>query len=599
MGLRSTRTRLAVTALLTSLICLPAGAGSAAVTAAPTAITGPVSAVGSTSATAGGTVNPGGQATTWYVEYGTSTSYGKQTASKSAASGTTNAQVSASLTGLAPSTTYHYRLVASNGAGTSRGADGIFTTTSGPVAVTGAATGVTATQATLAGTVDPNGRATTWYFEYGTSTSYGSKTASKGAGSGTASTGVSTPVSGLGPGRVYHYRLVAASDAGTSRGADRTFTTAGAPVAVTGSVSSVTTKSAKLGGSVNPNGETSTWYFEYGTTTGYGSKTPAKTVAKGGKAVGVSATVTGLKISTTYHYRLVASNGSGTNVGGDRVFGTAGPPIVRTGSTLDLGPTNARPTGVVNPHGRRTTWWFEYGATTRYGSRTPGRSAGSSFSDQTVSAAITRLKTAAWYHYRLVARNDAGTTRGTDLTFATIGVSLRAQASRVVYGRAVMLSGIVPTRRASETVTLYAQDYGTTSSRVIATLLTGDGGVWSYSVKPTIQTGYVASWNGAASAGVVVGVRPAVTFRRVGAARFSTRVLGGRSFAGRIVKLQRLTTRKGWVTVKRLRLGRRSAATFRVQLRRGKSRLRVVMSVNQAGPGYLAGISRTLLYRRR
>jgi hypothetical protein len=65
------------------------------------------------------------------------------------------------------------------------------------------------------------------------------------------------------------------------------------------------------------------------------------------------------------------------------------------------------------------------------------------------------------------------------------------------------------------------------------------------------------------------------------------------------VKLQRRTAAGRWVTVKRLRLNRRSAATVRVRLRRRTSRLRVVMSVNQAGPGYLAGISRTIVYRRR
>ena len=90
--------------------------------------------------------------------------------------------VSASLTGLASGTTYHYRVVATNSSGTGRGADGIFTTSSAPVAVTGPATSVTPTSATLNGTVDPNGRETTWYFEYGTSTSYGSKTAEKNAG---------------------------------------------------------------------------------------------------------------------------------------------------------------------------------------------------------------------------------------------------------------------------------------------------------------------------------------------------------------------------------------------------------------------------------
>jgi hypothetical protein len=63
------------------------------------------------------------------------------------------------------------------------------------------------------------------------------------------------------------------------------------------------------------------------------------------------------------------------------------------------------------------------------------------------------------------------------------------------------------------------------------------------------------------------------------------------------VKFQRRTSAGRWVTVKRVRLKRRSAAIFRTRLRRGT--FRIVMSVNQAGPGYLAGISRTIVYRRR
>ena len=131
------------------------------------------------------TVNPGGQATTWHVEYGTSTSYGSQSASASVGSGSANVAVSRTLAGLAAGTTYHYRVVATNGAGTSRGADGIFTTLP-RLRWYRRRTGVTPTTATLNGTVDPNGRATTWYFEYGTSTSYGTKTAVKDAGAGRA-----------------------------------------------------------------------------------------------------------------------------------------------------------------------------------------------------------------------------------------------------------------------------------------------------------------------------------------------------------------------------------------------------------------------------
>ena len=492
--------RIGATVLLSGLLLLFPGGGIAATTAAPTAITGPVTSIGPTTATATGTVNPGGQATTWYFEYGASTSYGTQTATKSAGSGTTNVQVSAAFAGLAPGMTYHYRLVAANAAGTRRGADGIFTTAAAPVAVTGSARSVTTTSATLTGTVDPNGRATTWYVEYGTSTGYGSRTATRSAGSGTTARNVSRSVSSLIPGRLYHYRLIATSDAGTSRGADRTFS-------------------------------------------------------------------------------------------------TAGPPLVRTGTALEIGPTTARLTGSLNPQGRRTTWYFEYGTTTRYGSRTPNRTAGSGFGDLTVTAPVSRLRTAALYHYRLVARNNVGTTRGADLTLTTTGVTLAARVRRVVFGRALMLSGAVPTRRPGESVTVFAQRFGTGSPLAVATVFTGDGGVWRYLARPTIRTSYLASWNGMTSRELVIGVRPRVVFRRVGLARFRTRVLGARSFAGRKIKLQRLTS-VGWVTVKRVRLNRRSAKTFRVQLRRGRSRLRIVMSVNQAGAGYLAGISRTIVYRR-
>ena len=527
------------------------------VAAAPTAITGPVSAVGTTSATATGTVNPSGQATSWYFEFGTSTSYGRRTPSRGAGSGTSNVQVTGPLSGLTPGTTYHYRLVATNGAGTARGADGVFTTAAAPAAVTGPATSITPTSATLTGTVDPNGRATNWYFEYGTSTGYGSRTTARSAGSGTSAMGVAAPVSGLTPGRLYHYRLFATSDAGTSRGADRTFRAAGPPAAVTGSVTAVTTTSARLRGAVTANGQATSWYFEYGTTTRYGARTAARSAGSGARPVNVSSSPTGLRRSTTYHYRLVAVNASGTSLGGDRTFRTAGPPLVRTGPTVEIGASSARLTGSLSPQGRRTTWYFEYGTSTRYGSRTPGRNAGSGFGDQTVSAAISRLRPGVTYHYRLVARNDAGTTRGANLTFRTSGVSLAARVRRVIFGRAVMLSGVVPTARPGETVTVFAQPFGSGSPTAIAAVVTDAGGVWRYLVKPTILTSYVASWNGTTSAGVSIGVRPRVAFRRIGRTRFRTRVFAARPFAGRVVKLQRRTRAGRWVTMRRLRLNRR------------------------------------------
>ncbi len=564
----------------------------------PAAITGPVTSVGPSTATVTGTVNPNGLATTWYFEYGTTTSYGTKTANVSAGSGTANTGVSANLTGLTPGTTYHYRVVATNSSGTARGADGIFTTSSSPVAVTGSATNVTVTSATLNGTVDPNSRATSWYFEYGTSTSYGSKTAEKNAGAGTSTVNVSAPVSGLTRGRLYHYRLVATSDAGTSRGADQTFSTTTSPTVVTGSASSIAPTSARLNGTVTANGQATSWYFEYGTSTSYGSKTAVKSAGSGTSAVKVSVSLTRLRTTTTYHYRLVATNASGTSVGGNQSFSTALSPAVRTGAAQAVGATTATAVGSVDPRGRATTWYMEYGTSTRYGSQTPKRSAGPGSGARSVGVSLTGLVPGTTYHYRLVATSDAGTSRGADVTFTTVGVTLTAPALRVVYGRRILLAGTVPTKRAGEVVTVFAQKFGEASFSSIATVLTAADGTWRYLAKPTIRTSYRASWNGGKSSATAVGVRPAVSLRRTANGSLATRVVGARSFAGRFVQLQRRSAAGRWVTIKRVRLNGRSAATFRAMLPRGASVLRIAMSVNQAGPGYLGGFSRTIVYRR-
>ncbi len=590
---------LGIGVLAASVVLIAAVAGGASTVAAPSAITGPVTSVGPSTATVTGTVNPNGQATTWYVEYGTSTSYGTRTGNVSAGSGTANTAVSASLAGLTPGTTYHYRVVSTNSAGTARGADGIFTTPAAPVAVTGSATSVSLTSATLTGTVDPNGRPTTWYFEYGTSTSYGSKTAEKSAGAGSSTTGISAPVSGLTRGRVYHYRLVATSDAGTSRGADRTFSTTGAPSAVTGSASSISLTSARLNGAVTPNGVATNWYFEYGTSTSYGSRTPARSGGSGTSSRNVSESLTRLRAATTYHFRLVATNAAGTSVGGDRSFSTSLPPAVRTGPVQNGGPMGATLTGAVDPRGRSTTWYFEYGTSTSYGSRTSRRSAGSGTAVRNVAEPISNLAAGVTYHYRLVATSDAGTSRGTDGTFTTAGVTLATPARLVVYGRGVMLSGAVPTRRGGEVVALLAQRFGEASSTTIANVVTAADGSWRYLTKPTIRTSYVASWNRGSSPATVVGVRPAVSIRRLPSGRLATRVTGGRSFAGRFVQLQRRSPAGRWMTIKRTRLNARSRAVIGATLPKGRSVLRIAMSVNQAGEGYLAGFSRRLVYRRR
>jgi hypothetical protein len=566
---------------------------SAALGAAPAATTGPATVVGSTSATVGGAVDPHGQATTWWVEYGTSASYGKKSTVANAGAGTNAAAVSAGLTGLTPGTTYHYRVVASNSAGTSRGGDAVFTTLVPPDVSTGAASGIGASSATLSGTVDANGRSTTFFFEYGTSTSYGTKTSSKSAGSATSAQAVSAGVGGLVAGRAYHFRIVATSDAGTTTGKDATFTTSSAPTVATGDATAITPTTATLRGTVTPNGLSTTWLFEYGTSTSYGTKTSSHSAGSGTTARSVSSGIKSLRAGTTYHYRLVAENSRGRIAGADRTFTTVGAPFSQTGTPQTVGPDSAVVTGTLATRGRTTTWWFEYGASTAYGKSTATKTAGSTTAAQQVSAPVTGLVPATTYHFRLVAKSDAGITRGADAVFTTLGVTLVVATQQTAFGGRVLLSGEVPTHQANEQVMVFAQPYGEGSLRSVATVLTGANGAWQYLTRPKIGTSYAASWRSRLSASVTIAVRPRITFVRLRSGRFAARVTGGHSFARRLVQLQRWNGVR-WLTTRRARLGLRSRVEFRATLPKGRSTLRIAFSVNQAGAGYLGALSPVL-----
>ena len=193
-----------------------------------------------------------------------------------------------------------------------------------PEAITKAATEASGSTATLNGTVNPEGLPTTYSFEYGTTTAYGSSAPATpaDAGSGTADVPVSQQLSGLGPGTTYHYRLVATSEAGTSYGEDVAVTTLRAPVAESDVASEVEATQATLNGTVNPEGLPTTYRFEYGTTTAYGSSAPAtpQPIGSGEDAVGVERTLTNLSPGTTYHYRVVAESEAGVTYGEDRTL---------------------------------------------------------------------------------------------------------------------------------------------------------------------------------------------------------------------------------------------------------------------------------------
>jgi hypothetical protein len=102
---------------------------------------------------------------------------------------------------------------------------------------------------------------------------------------------------------------------------------AAAPLVTTGGAAQVTISSATLTGTVNPRGLSTSYYFQYGTTTAYGSRTASTAAGKGGAGVAAAAQISGLGSKTKYHYRLIAHNSDGTTAGNDRTFTTPRQPL--------------------------------------------------------------------------------------------------------------------------------------------------------------------------------------------------------------------------------------------------------------------------------
>ena len=144
---------------------------------------------------------------------------------------------------------------------------------------------------------------------------------------------------------------------------------------------------------------------------------------------------------------------------------------------------------------------------------------------------------------------------------------------------------------------MFAQPYGGGSFQARATVLSGVNGAWSFFAAPAIGTVYEASWRGGMSAPVSIGVHPSIALRQTAAKTFVVKVAAGRSFAGRLVQVQRRSNGR-WSTIKRVRLGSRSRAELHVSLPKGRSTVRIALSVNQAGAGFLGGTSRAITVKR-
>jgi hypothetical protein len=309
----------------------------------------PVADVQETTASLHGEVAPagGGDVTLCAFEYGLTAAYGHRVACDQSLPIGGPTAVTAPLSGLTPSTTYHFRLIAAN-AGVSpyvkgvpnRTDDATFTTPGPPTIDEQSASNVERTGAELRAKINPSGFATQFRFQYvddahyiadgGFESAATRSTASSEIGNGSVPLSVGQSVGGLQVGTIYHYRAVASNARGTTVGEGQTFATL--PVAAIGDQWAYAHfDSAEIEAKINPLGLDTTCQAQYVgkaafERSGYAEATslPCDRDLSGSAIQILRAELTDLQSSSEYHFRFVVSNQSGTVAGPDQSFSTFG-----------------------------------------------------------------------------------------------------------------------------------------------------------------------------------------------------------------------------------------------------------------------------------
>jgi hypothetical protein len=385
-----------------------------------TATTLAASGVGTNSATLNGTANSGGANTIAYFEFGTTTNYGTITANQTLGSGSNGTNFSQFITGLAGGVTYHFHAVATRNGSIAPGADQTFTTLALPFVATLPASAVTASNATLNGSVTPNGWATTVWFIWGVAGNNNNATPPQSVGSSTNTTGTnfSQALTGLVSGTQYSFQAVASNAAGVVFGVNQNFSPPFLPTVNTLPASGVDVTVATLNGAT-PLGSTSsgTVWFQWGTTTNYGNLTPAQVVGSGG--VAFNQTLTNVSPNTTYQFSAVISNNAGLVTGSNLSFTTLWPLTATTSAASGVGTNSATLNGAANPGGSNALGYFQYGTTTNYGTITANQNLGFGTNSTNFSQPLTGLASGVTYHFQAVATRNGSVAFGADQTFTT------------------------------------------------------------------------------------------------------------------------------------------------------------------------------------
>ncbi|HEX2880278.1 MAG TPA: hypothetical protein VHO25_12170, partial [Polyangiaceae bacterium] len=427
--------------------------------AAPTVTTEVATAITGFAATLNGTGNPNLLAATGWFRYSTvspgacNDSFGTRAPSSGGTAlgaGSVALTFEQTLAGLTPGATYYYCAIADNVAGKSFGSVLSFTTIPPPSVTTSAATSVATTGATLNGTANPNGAATTGWFRYSTtnpvtcSDSFGTR-APVGAGGtalgmGLSGVSYSQALTGLLPDTTYYFCAIAQSSSGTAFGSVLSFTTLVGPGVTTSAATSVTPVAATINGSADPNGFDATGWFRYSSVNpgscndSFGVRVPAAggtALGAGSSPVNYSEGLTGLAPSTTYFYCAIASTSVGPGFGAVQSFTTGDPPVATTYDASAITTTTATLNGEGDPNGSAATGWFRYSSTDpglcndSFGTRVPsssGTALGAGTANVAYSQPITGLTPGTTYFYCAIVSSVGGTVFGEIVPFTARAV---------------------------------------------------------------------------------------------------------------------------------------------------------------------------------
>ncbi|MDH5228531.1 MAG: M12 family metallo-peptidase [Gammaproteobacteria bacterium] len=404
-----------------------------AVPSAPIAQTDPATEINTNSATLNASIEPQGQDTTVYYDYGSTIQYGSQSTRFTVPGNTTQVTVPLTINGLACGQSYHFRVVAQNSQGETLGANQSFSTAictrALPEISNTLASSVTVDSARLTADINSNSNDLSYHFEYGTSAQYGQVTISQSLAATSALQPVFADIAGLKCNTNYQFRLVVDSAGTTINGVNSAFTTQAcaltAPTVMTDSASNITQTSARLNGQVNPNGLTAIVVYEYGIDAAQLDNKSGNFVV-GGVTTSTPAnySVRGLTCATTYYYRITASTDAGNASGDVLNFTTAAcatAPIIDS-VELSIATSNSLSILVgVDARGEASEVFLDYGVDSTFGLQTSLQTiSGGNTQVQILQFDINTLNCDQLYQVRVNIKNSSSNVQSATYGFSTL-----------------------------------------------------------------------------------------------------------------------------------------------------------------------------------